>query len=231
MKVKSSLEYNKGGSHIHISKSAGFMDSKDDPIAYNDLNQKVKVLIRNIFEETFKPLGFRRNGQNFRLYQDNGLCKIVNFQKYRYHHNQNCSFTVNIGLYFEKKMVIQNKNFCESQCQIKIRPYHEFYGEEKWWSVNDDHNFDQFTNEVRSFLENRALPWLNEFEKKEDVIAEMLDKKAIEKYNYYLLHYDNACLLAECGYQAQLYPLLLENQENNNTPEMEELIRHIKNTL
>lgn len=99
---ESEIIIRKGGSHIHISKSAGFMDSKDDPIAYHDLNQKIKVLIRNIFEEYFKPLGFRQNGQNFRLYQENGLCKIVNFQKYRYNHNKNCSLTVNIGLYLKK---------------------------------------------------------------------------------------------------------------------------------
>lgn len=175
---ESEIIVRKGGSHIHISKSAGFMDSKDDPIAYHVLNQKIKVLIRNIFEENFKPIGFRQNGQNFRLYQDNGLCKIVNFQKYRYNHNKNCSLTVNIGLYFEKDTVIQNRNFYESDCQVRIRPSHEYYGEEKWWPVNDDRSLEQFTNEIRFYFENTALPWLNQFGSREDVIAEMLDKNS-----------------------------------------------------
>lgn len=224
---ESEIIIRKGGSHIHISKSAGFMDSKDDPIAYHDLNQKIKVLIRNIFEEYFKPLGFRQNGQNFRLYQENGLCKIVNFQKYRYNHNKNCSLTVNIGFYIEKDIVIQNRNFYESDCQIRIRPSHEYYGEERWWPVNDDRSLEQFAKEIRSYFENTALPWLNQFANREELIAEMLERNSMEKYNYHLLNYENAGLLAECGYGAQLLQLL-ENQENDNIPEIRELIRKIK---
>ncbi len=227
MKLKSSLE--KGGSHIHISKSAGFMDSKDDPIAYHDLNQKIKVLIRNIFEEVFKPMGFRQNGQNFRLYQDNGLCKIVNVQKYRYNHNKNCSLTVNIGLYFEKDTVIQNRNFYVSDCQIRMRPSHEYYGEEKWWSVNDDRSLEKFAKEVRYYIENAALPWLNQFGCREDLIAEMLDRNSMKKYSYNLLNYENACLLASCGYGSQLMQLL-ETQGNDYILELEELIRQNKHT-
>lgn len=83
-------------------------------------------------------------------------------------------------------MIIQNRNFYESDCQIKMRPSHEYYGEERWWPVNDDRSLEQFAHEIRSYFQNAALPWLNQFESREDLIAEILDGKSMEKYNYHL---------------------------------------------
>ena len=38
-------------------------------------------MIREIYSERFKSLGWRKQGQNFRFIQDDGLGKIINFQK------------------------------------------------------------------------------------------------------------------------------------------------------
>ena len=47
-----------------------------DPTPIED---KYKELLRRTHEEILKPLGFRKDGQNFRLSTPDGLGKIVHF--------------------------------------------------------------------------------------------------------------------------------------------------------
>lgn len=41
-----------------------------------------KDIMKSVYAE-LKPLGYKKDGQNFRLFQEDGLCKIINFQRDR----------------------------------------------------------------------------------------------------------------------------------------------------
>ena len=42
-----------------------------------------KDIMKSVYAE-LKPLGYKKDGQNFRLFQEDGLCKIINFQRDRW---------------------------------------------------------------------------------------------------------------------------------------------------
>ena len=58
-----------------------------------------------------KPLGYRKEGANYRLFLSDGLCRIINLQKNRYNSKDKCEFVINIGVYFEKADVIDKRKF------------------------------------------------------------------------------------------------------------------------
>jgi hypothetical protein len=64
-----------------------------------DLNAILNDLIRNILWPSFKALGYKKSGNNFRHYDTEGWGKIVQFQKSQYNSAAELSFTVNVGLY------------------------------------------------------------------------------------------------------------------------------------
>ena len=50
--------------------------------------EEIKISVFDKFDEVsekiyeiLKPLGYKKDGLNFRLYQEDGLCKIINLQK------------------------------------------------------------------------------------------------------------------------------------------------------
>lgn len=51
--------------------------------------------VKELFHKYCKPLGYKRDGTNFRLIQSDGLGKIINFQRNQYNTVQSCSFTIN----------------------------------------------------------------------------------------------------------------------------------------
>lgn len=65
-----------------------------------------KDIMKSVYAE-LKPLGYKKDGQNFRLFQEDGLCKIINFQRDRWNTKESIAFTMNTGIYFEKDVSIQ----------------------------------------------------------------------------------------------------------------------------
>lgn len=41
------------------------------------MNEYFKALLKKVHEE-LEPIGYEKEGQNFRLFQEDGLCKIMN---------------------------------------------------------------------------------------------------------------------------------------------------------
>ena len=70
-------------------------------------------LVKRIFEEYFKPLGWKRQGQNYRLIEKDGLSRIINFQKSSWNSKDEVIFYINYGIYIEVEGNIVNKSFKE----------------------------------------------------------------------------------------------------------------------
>ena len=61
--------------------------------------EQFKSLLSQLHAEVLKPQGWKKEGQNFRLFLPDGLCRIINFQKSAYNDAQLLSFYLNLGIY------------------------------------------------------------------------------------------------------------------------------------
>ena len=72
-------------------------------------DQRFRELLTRLHGDLFKPRGWKKDGQNFRFFQSDGLCRIVNFQKSAYNDGEVLSFYVNLGIYWEPQPEIVNR--------------------------------------------------------------------------------------------------------------------------
>ena len=85
------------------------------------MEQEFKALLKQIHEEILKPLGYRKDGANFRLYGRDGLCRIINFQRNKWNSRDHLEFVINTGSYFEKNVRIERLKFKEYECALRGR--------------------------------------------------------------------------------------------------------------
>ena len=112
---------------------------------FNDLLKRVNGIL--------KPLGYKKEGSNFRLYLPNGICKIFNFQKSKWNTKEHLEFCINAGIYFEKNDNINNLKFKEYDCIIRKRREREKGKFGVWWIINDYANMDEIYESVKIALE------------------------------------------------------------------------------
>ena len=136
------------------------------------LDTMYRALLSRIHREILKPAGFRKEGSNFRLYHDNGMCKIINFQRSMYHDQVQCRFAINIGLYFQKDVREPNLRFKEYECPVRQRAtwFSSRYDSDHWWCIFEDGDMEKLYCEVKTILEEDVLPWLAQFESRQDII-------------------------------------------------------------
>ena len=84
------------------------------------MEEKYKELLKKLYA-ILKPLGYRKEASDYRLFRPDGLAQIVNIQRNKNNTAQCCMFTINIGVYFEKGDVLSNRKFKEYDCQIRKR--------------------------------------------------------------------------------------------------------------
>ena len=134
------------------------------------MEQRFKVLLKEI-HGILKPLGYRKDGANFRLYGEDGLCRIINFQRNKWNSKDHLEFVINTGSYFEKNTRIEHLKFKEYECALRSRVYPE--NGEHWWVLEASTDQEALLKSVRSAV----LQALEEFEKypdRESVIDAML---------------------------------------------------------
>lgn len=133
---------------------------------------KFKALLSRLQKELLKAQGFRKSGQNFRLFLPDGTCKIINFQKSMFNGDGECRFTINIGLYFQKDMENIYSNFKEYDCQIQTRVsgISQRYMGDHWWVLTEATDDEKLFTELLTLLREDILPWLDQFSCRRDVI-------------------------------------------------------------
>ena len=157
-----------------------------------------KDIMKSVYAE-LKPLGYKKDGQNFRLFQEDGLCKIINFQRDRWNTKESIAFTMNTGIYFEKDVSIQNKKFKEYECLIRNRLLSD-----KWWHIDADADCDAVKEDVVGSLD-LVQEYFNEFKSREETIKRILNNEAQEYSDTIVMKYDTAKMLADMGYEREVY--------------------------
>ena len=184
------------------------------------MESEFKEILSKVSEIT-KPLGYKKEASNFRLYASDGLCKVINFQKAKWNTKEHLEFVINVGVYFEKDTAIEKRKFKEYECQIRKR----FKNGEKWWCIDRDTDADALFESVRNVLE-QIFEWFNVFADKETTIEMMLNGKAGQYTNDNIMHYNNARLLVNMGYGERVYPLIKDLE--NKADIWRKLIKQIK---
>ncbi len=127
--------------------------------------ERFRLLLRRTHEALLKPMGFRKDGQNFRLIRNDGRLSrgyIVHFQKSAFNDRTELRFTVNIG-----------KKSCFGTIDPKFKDYDCFpdgqerlariapqYGFDKWWSITAETDMEKLETEILALLRAVGLPWL-----------------------------------------------------------------------
>ncbi len=128
-------------------------------------------LVQDLNKSFFKPHGFKRDGQNFRLFRGEGPDEqgfIVNFQRSIYGDGNAVSFTINLG------KIIRSApgepippNFKYYECGIDPRTRErigtispECGKRDRWWTLDEETDLPVLEAELISLLEANALPWL-----------------------------------------------------------------------
>ena len=134
--------------------------------------RQFKELLNRIHKDILKPLGFKKDGSNFRLYHPDGLCKIINFQKRSYNYWYECEFTINIGIYYEAGEELTNVKFKERQCWLRGRAAQlsPSYRRDVWWKINalESTDLECIYSELKSLLEGDVMAWFGQFLSKEE---------------------------------------------------------------
>lgn len=103
-----------------------------------------KRIVNEIYIEYFKPNGWKKQGLNYRLFDDSGLGRIITFQKSKWSDVTNIEFYINYGVYMEVGDCIANKSFKEYECQFRDRTkvYNGMY------LVNENTNYEKLKKKI-----------------------------------------------------------------------------------
>lgn len=169
------------------------------------------------FSALTKPLGFRKEGVNFRLFGADGLCRIVNFQKSQWNSAEHLEFIINLGVYFEKDKTVSNDRFKEYECSIRRRISRNVPRPGTWWTIEADTDMDALFEELQDALD-RAQVWFQQFPTKMGAIEATLNGQVP------MVPYKTLAALAEMGYGDQIY----EQIKDIKVPIYMELAKKIK---
>lgn len=174
------------------------------------MDKKFNELLTGLYK-ILKPLGYRKEGANYRLFLSDGLCRIINLQRNRYNTAEKCEFVINIGVYFEKADVIEKRKFKEYDCQIRKRLNRRKSSKEEWWGLDSKTKIDEILQDFGGTL-REINEWFFLFPTKESVIHQVLDGTAEQYSDYEILHFYTAKLLVEMGYLSEVYKLIKDTK-------------------
>lgn len=116
-------------------------------------DERFKELLTRLHAEVFKPRGWSKEGQNFRFFQPDGLCRIVNFQKSAYNDAEVLSFYINLGIYWEPQPEVMNRRFKEYECRVRGR----VHGNVEKWNIFEGRDMEKLFLELKSLIEGQAM--------------------------------------------------------------------------
>lgn len=140
-----------------------------------EIENRYKALLSRLHAEVLKPMGFKKEGSNFRQFQSDGLCRIINFQRSAWNSDDECRFCINIGIYYERQTPVTNRKFKEYECLIRTRasgissnPLHKG---DCWWSVFESRDMDKLFEELKMLLLDDVMPWFEQVPARKDAVS------------------------------------------------------------
>ncbi|WP_413998199.1 DUF4304 domain-containing protein [Flavobacterium sp. W1B] len=135
---------------------------KKETKAERNLQLEFDEILKNLVFPFFKELGFKKNGNGFNK-KTSELTQVVNIQKSRWNHQDNVSFTFNIG-FFVAELYAENWNkeipkfIREYDCQICFRLGQVVKGNDYWYELNNTKEKVNLEIEIYKHLENYLKP-------------------------------------------------------------------------
>lgn len=164
------------------------------------MQELFSAMLRAVYVDAFKPAGWKKQGANFRLLGDDGLGKIVNFQRSRWDTADRVELYVNYGLYIEAGDRIVNRSFKEYECQLRERAACAHRGYLLVTGMTVDEAIAQIMPAVAA-----ARSFLDAVRTKEQLVQMLLDGSAQNRTSLRVMHYDTCRLLCEMGYGREIY--------------------------
>lgn len=130
-------------------------------------DERFKELLTRLHAEVFKPRGWSKEGQNFRFFQPDGLCRIVNFQRSAWNDAQLLSFYINLGVYWESQVKVTNRRFKEHECRVRGR----VHGNVEKWNIFEGRDMDKLFLELKVLIEGRIMERFDTIPGREEVLA------------------------------------------------------------
>lgn len=186
--------------------------------------EEFAALLKRVHSEMLKPLGYKKEGQNFRLFTPDGLGRIICFSKNRGNSKDYLLFRLDIGVYFEKTPELAEKRFKEYDCQLRqlvnrrdsgtlqkrglldlLRP-RDFREdcEDKEWLITGRTDTEALFASVRLGVA-WSLDWFGHFPDRETVVQSILTGEAQQFVWNNVLAYPTAKLLDGMGCGRQVY--------------------------
>ena len=173
-----------------------------------DMKNMFHGLLSYCYFSVLKPLGWKKEGNNFRQYDDDGLCKIINFQKSRWNTSQECEFYINMGVYVEKAREIEKKKFHEYECQFRNRAS----SKGGTYRLNDTVDLSTFQEEIACIITDEVLVLLNNFDSREKFIKMLLSGEAQQYTAELVMHYYTCKLLCDMGFKKEILNILKDKK-------------------
>ena len=137
-------------------------------------------LVKTLLWPSFKSLGYKKSGNNFRYYNSDGWGKIAQFQKSQFNSTTELSFTVNVGLYlldYDYCLCRQQpgEKFQEPACVVRKR-ISALTGQptNAWFEVTESTDRDQLFSQLSSEFTQFIHPYLAAVKSKDDIYAILL---------------------------------------------------------
>jgi len=130
-------------------------------------------VVKDCFQKTLKPLGFKKRGNNFYL-QLSELGQIIHIQKSSYGTKSEISFTINIGIFIPEYFLAYYTYTTEipdyptePSCAVRQR-IGKLRGEnDLWYTINDNTNEHTLLTQMQENLSLFILPYFSKTATKE----------------------------------------------------------------
>ncbi|MBO7421995.1 MAG: DUF4304 domain-containing protein [Oscillospiraceae bacterium] len=192
-----------------------------DPVVSENMQKAFAKLVSEIFTEYYKPLKWKKEGNNYRFISDDGLGKVINFQRARYNTQDKVKFYINYGVYIETSETISNKTFKEYDCQFRSRTRYArgVYEMSKTY-------INSIKDTVLTALKE-ATELFETIPSREEFIRLVLSGDLQEKADCNIMHCGTCRLFYQMGYYKEIY----EIARCIDTPPFIELTKEIEEKI
>lgn len=141
---------------------------------------KFDSIIKLAFQDTLKPLGFKKRSNNF--YRVKGeLGNVVNIQKSALYSREMIRFTINVGIFAPKHWYGSYYNDGKElptfpphyECILNKRIGKLKKENDSWSDVHEDIEIEFLIKEMQDNLNNHIIPFFNEIENYDDVLLQL----------------------------------------------------------
>jgi hypothetical protein len=142
---------------------------------HRDLEIEFKELVKSIISPRLKLLGYKKSNLNFNRHLDN-LIHCIKIQKSQWNHKDLISFTVNYGLFNDTiyKVSLNKQDLPkfinDNDCFAWGRTGHLIYGNDYWYELSLEKEFDLVAGQVSNDFDDKLLPLMNQFDSIESLV-------------------------------------------------------------